>query len=188
MADDLFSKLNSGFTRLGKQVRDGAKDLHHGLKKTAGIGVGTLQIALDRFDFRPGDTVAGKVKLELTEAMDAERLVVRLIGTRERVSYEKNATGRQSQTKHTETLCDIERELDGARSYLDQDYRFELAIPSDLDKGAKITQDGVLGDVARVVQSVVSAHHMPAAWRVEVTLDVPWKRNVSKKVDITVRE
>ena len=79
MANDLFDKLNAGFTRLGKQVRAGAKDLHHGIKQTAGIGVGTVQVSLDRFDFRPGDTVAGSVKLALTEPMDADRLVVRLL-------------------------------------------------------------------------------------------------------------
>lgn len=188
MANDLFDKLNSGFSRLGKQVRSGAKELHHGLKQTAGIGVGTLQLSLDRFEYRPGDTVAGSVKLALTEPMNADRLVVKLIGTRQRVSYSKNAAGGQSQTTHTESLCELERELDGSRSYLNESYSFELAIPSDIDKSAKIVDNGVLGDVARVVQSVASAHHLPAAWHVEVTLDIPWKRNVKKKVDITVRE
>ena len=195
MADDIFGKLNSGFTRLGKQVRAGAKELHHGLKQTAGIGVGTLQVSLERFDFRPGELIAGSVKLGLTEPMDAERLVVKLVGTRERISYEKNATGKQTQTKHVEQVCDIERELDGSRSYLDESYSFEIAIPSDLDIPDRAADDGAMDNIARVarvaraVQSAVtSAHHMPAAWRVEATLDVPWKRNVTKKVDITVRE
>ena len=188
MANDIFNKLNAGFTRLGKQVRAGAKELHHGLKQTAGIGVGTIHVALERFDFRPGETVAGSVKLTLTEPMDAERLVVRLVGTRERVSYEKNAVGGQSQARHTENLCDIERELDGSRSYLDESYSFELALPADIDKGAEVTANGVLGDVARVVQSVQGAHYLPASWRVEATLHIPWKRNIHKKVDITVRE
>lgn len=188
MANDLFDKLNSGFTRLGRQVRSGAKELHQGLKQTAGIGVGTMQISLDRFDFRPGDTVAGTVKLALSEPMDAERLVVELLGTRERVSYEKSAAGGQSQKTHTETLCHLERELDGARSYFNESYSFELAIPRDIDKSASVTDAGVLGDVARVVQSVTNAHYLPAGWRVVATLDIPWKRNITKKVDISVGE
>ena len=188
MANDLFNKLNAGFTRLGKQVREGAKDLHHGLKQTAGIGVGTMQVSLERFDFRPGDVVAGTVKLALNEPMDADRLVVRLVGTRERVSYEKSPTGGQSQTKHTEKLCDLERELDGSRSYLNEGYSFELALPRELDKSADVAQGGVLGDVVRVVQSVQNAHYLPAVWYVEATLHIPWKRNVSKKVEVTVRE
>lgn len=184
MADDLLNKLNAGFSRLGKHVRAGAKEL----KKTAGIGVGTMNLALDRFDFRPGDTITGTVKLALEEPMEAKNLTVRLTGSRERVGYERDASGKQTQTKHTETLCDMERELAGARSYHRDSYSFELTIPSDIDKPIEVDSGGILGDVARVVQSVAQGRSLPASWRIVAKLDIPWKRNLEKKVDITVRE
>lgn len=184
MADDLFRKLESGFRSIGKGVRSGAKEL----QQAAGIGVGKLELSLDRFDFRPGDSIVGTVRLALTEPMEAKRLIVSVVGTRERVGYEKDSAGHKRQTRDTEILWEFERELAGARTYRDQEYRFDIAIPSDVHRQAVIQSSGIIGDIARVVQSATSSGRMPARWRVLAELDIPWKRNIKHKVDITVRE
>jgi len=183
MPDDLFKTLGAGFSQVGKRIRSGADEL----KKAAGIGVGNIALALDRYEFRPGDSVTGRVTLGLAEPIEAKRIVVSLTGTADRVSYEKDASGRRRQSRHSETLCQVERELDGARTYRNESYTFSLMIPTEAGPASSRPDDGVLGDVARVINAVANASLLPTSWRVVAWLDIPWKRNIKTHVDIQVR-
>jgi hypothetical protein len=202
MADDLFKKFGDKFSKLGKEIRtqagptlskvgagigEGVRTGASAIKKTAGIGVGTIGIDLAKHTFSPGDTITGTVRLSLTEDTDAKRLVVALLGTRDKLDYGKDASGRRVQQRHTETVFEHERELDGARSYRAGEYSFELTVPDDAATANRIETGGLAGDVARVVSSVANAGRMPTTWRVVAFLDIPWKRNVKHKVDIVVR-
>jgi hypothetical protein len=202
MADDLFKKFGDRFTKLGKTIRteagptlskvgaglgEGVRSGTSTLKKTVGIGVGTVHVDLEGHTFSPGDTIVGTVRLSLAEDTEAKRLVVALMGTRDKLDYGKDVSGRRVQQRHTETVFDHERELDGARTYRAGEYRFELTVPDDAATGTRIETGGIVGDVARVVSSVANAGRMPTSWKVVAFLDIPWKRNVKHKVDIVVR-
>ena len=159
MASDFFSKF-------GKKLRT-----------TVGVGVGSMSLSLEKHAFDPGDRIRGTVKLELSEPLEAKRLVVKLTGTQKR----KTRDGTSNQT-----IYNSDRELDGKRTYRNgESFDFELVVPSDADSRPQINDAGVIGDIARVVTFVASAAS-PVSWRVVAALEVPWARNVSKTTGISV--
>ena len=193
-----YEKVGSEITKIGKEVGKGAqvaaREVGKGakvaaaeVKKTVGIGVGDIKIELATLNYNPGDVIAGTLHLTLSEPTSAKKLSVRLVGARKRVSYDKDSSGNKSQSTHTETVHDFELELDGEMTYESGEYEFELSVPKDATPAKpEIRNDGILGDVARVVTSVASANTLPTAWSVTGVLDIPWKRNVSTKIDILV--
>ena len=50
----------------------------------------------------------------------------------------------------------------------------------------KVDVDGVLGDAVRVAQSLHSMTATPIEWTLVGFLDIPWKRNLSKQIDVSV--
>jgi hypothetical protein len=181
---DWFKDLGSTFSKIGSEVRSGANEL----RKVAGIGVGKVKVELEGHDFHPGDTIRGKVTVALDEDTDAKRLVVGLGGSRKKVSYSKGSDGRPTQSTHDETVYELERELDGERSYRTGEYPFELVVPTDATSRPEITTEGIVGDVARVVGAIASSGRTSITWRVFAFLDIPWKRNVKAAVDVSVTE
>jgi len=138
---DWFKDLGSTFSKIGSEVRSGANEL----RKVAGIGVGKVKVELEGHDFHPGDTIRGKVTVALDEDTDAKRLVVGLGGSRKKVSYSKGSDGRPTQSTHDETVYELERELDGERSYRTGEYPFELVVPTDATSRPEITTEGIVG-------------------------------------------
>lgn len=182
---DWLKDVSAAFEKIG----EGAKELAEGARKTVGIGVGSVHLDLHRFDFHPGDTIRGTLRIELTEDTPAKRVVVALIATRRRTRYEKRSSGGSGQTIYTEQLYALERKLAGAGTYKVGHYPFELVVPSDAVHGnPEIRSDGWIGDVARVVSSIASATQGAITWRLVGFVDVPWRRNVKTTVDLSVTQ
>lgn len=153
------------------KIGDGLKTATEEARRAAGIGVGSIAIALDRFDFAPGDSVSGKVVLGLNETVEAGRLMVALLGT-------------QRSDGDEDLVFELEHELDGAKTYRTGEYAFELGIPEDATAGPD--RDDLVENLTRAVSSLASGQRAPVSWRVVAWLDIPRARNVKTKVDIRV--
>lgn len=182
-----------------KQVGEGAKIVGEGAKvagqglrqaadearKVAGIGVGTITLEPSRSSYELGEAIRGIVKLQLTEPIPAKRLVVTLRATRKRYVVQRGSDGRTAPVQRNETIVEHEVELDGARTYESGTQQFTVHIPARID--AKVELDGKLGDVLRAAQTLRSMTESPIHWTLTACLDIPWKRNLSKQIDLSVR-
>jgi len=179
MARDWLKEVGGAFSKVGEGVRSAADEA----RKTVGIGVGQVSLALSRHDFRPGDTITGTVTLALSEPTEAKRVVVALTGSRKNLRYTTSGS-QTSQSVHHEQVYEHERELAGAGEYQTQQFAFELTVPT--DDPERVDADGVVGDVARAVNAVRNFGRTNLLWRVTAFVDVPWKRNVKASVDVSV--
>src|SRR5690348_15531541 len=108
-----------------------ADDFLGTLGSIVGIGVGAIELQLIKNHFIAGETIHGRVKLALTRATEAKRLVVGIRGTRERLTVVRDARGGRSQRRETETVYEFEHQLDGKRNYQSDAYDLHLPIPID---------------------------------------------------------
>jgi hypothetical protein len=80
--DDLFEKAGGLFKKIGNTLKQTSKQV-------TGIGRGSVRLELDRTRVAPGDTLRGRVVLDLPEPVDAKRLVVTLAAHQRTVSFER---------------------------------------------------------------------------------------------------
>ncbi len=151
------------------------------------IGVGSLELQLVKNEFTAGETVHGRVKLALTRPTEAKRLMVGVRGTRDRVTHVRDSRGHSSQRRETETVYEFEQQLDGKRTYQSDGYDLHLPIPPDAVGPKLQPPEGKLGDVLRIVSSLVDVGPRPVVWHVFAYLDIPWKANVKQQLQISVR-
>ncbi|HVI01090.1 MAG TPA: hypothetical protein VM869_20370 [Enhygromyxa sp.] len=175
-----------------KQVGEGAKIAGQGLRqaadearKVAGIGVGSITLEPTRSSYELGDTIRGTLKLQLSEPTPAKRLVVTLRATRKRYVVQRGSDGRSSPVQRNETIVEHEVELGGERTYESGTHSFTVHIPDRI--AAKVEIDGMLGDALRAAQTLRSMTESPIHWTLTGFLDIPWKRNVSKQIDLSIR-
>ncbi len=195
-----YQKVGSEISKIGKEVGKGAavvaKEVGRGAqvaateaRKTVGVGVGDIKTNVKKGKYALGDTLTGNVELMLSEPISAKRLAITLTASRKKISYSKNESGRKTQDTHTETVHSFEVELAPEKEFESGSYEFELPIPVDIGTGKPDIQvKGALGDVARVVASVASANTTAVSWTVAAVLDIPWRRNVSAKVDVAIQK
>lgn len=168
-----------------KVAGQGLRQAAEGARKVAGIGVGTITLEPGRSSYELGDEIRGTITLELTEPIPAKRLVVALEATRKRYVMERGADGRTSRVPRRETLVHHEVELGGERTYESGVRNFTVPIPHRIE--AKVELDGMIGDALRAAQALRSMTESPIHWTLTAFLDIPWKRNLSKQIDLAVR-
>ncbi len=154
-------------------------------KKVAGIGVGSIEIAPDRSAYRLGDGVRGTISLKLAEPIPSRRLVVALRATRKRLGVSSSG-GKTTPVQKHETIIDHEIEVSGEQTYETGSHYFALHVPDRVDPEIRVK--GPLGDLLEGVQAVRSMTDSPIKWTLVAFLDIPWKRNLSKSIDLTIRE
>lgn len=181
LLDDAVGQMGEAAEVAGQGLRRAADEA----KKVAGIGVGTVEISPDRSAYRLGDVVRGTVSLKLTEPIPARRLVVALRATRKRLSV-KTTNGKTAPVQQQQTIVDHEIDVGGEQTYETGSHYFALHVPDRIDPEIKVK--GPLGDLLEGVQAVRSMTDSPIKWTLVAFLDIPWKRNLSKTIDLTVRE
>jgi hypothetical protein len=174
-------QVGEGLEVAGQGLRQAAEEA----RKTAGIGVGSITIEPSRASYEIGDTIRGTVKLQLTEPIPAKRLVIALRATRKRTVIQRGSDGRTAPVQRSETLVEHEVELGGEQTYESGTRQFTVPIPGHID--AKVELDGMLGDALRAAQAVRSMTSSPIHWTLTAFLDIPWKRNLSKQIDVSIR-
>jgi hypothetical protein len=145
-----------------------------------GIGVGKLSIALERVDFALGDTFPGVLELQLTEPLEAKRLVVGVEASQRVVT-----TRRESIGYRRDVAWRFEKQLEGEGRFSDGTWPFTLRLPHTLEQSGQLP-DSLLGDLAQVVSFFQPSKRFPLEWSVLAFLDRPWKVNLKGRVAITV--
>ena len=173
-------EVGKRFQEVGKGVRAAADEV----RKTAGVGVGTIGLQVGASHYKPGDSITGLLTLTLEEPTPAKRLVVRLVATRQRVRFEVGPNGKRNKVLSHEVEYEFDCELAGEQTYTDGDYPFAIHVPTTID--AKSKAGGVIGDVVRAVQTLDELRRTPLRWRLVGFLHVPWKRNIKKKLDVSI--
>jgi hypothetical protein len=152
-----------------------------------GIGVGSLEIQLERFGFYPGEAIRGRLVLALRPPQAARALVVGL-RARQRV-VERYRSARENVLNHrNETVWEFERELAGAGTYGEGSYPFELLVPGDVFHAETPPPPGLLGDLARAVSFLQPQKRFPLQWTVFARVVRPFRVDVTKKIDVVVTE
>ncbi len=152
-----------------------------------GIGVGTIEIQLERFGFYPGDPIRGQLVLKLRAPQEARAIVVGL-RARQRVVDRVRSPRENVLNYRNETVWEFKRELAGEGVYSEGSYPFELLVPSDIFHTDAAPPDGLLGDIARVVSFLQPVKRFPLQWQVFAAVSRPFKVDVKKKVDVVVTE
>ena len=154
-----------------------------------GLGLGRIEIRLERFGFYPGDTIRGQLVLQLHEPQSARALVVGL-RARQKVAQRRASPRDVVLTHRTETVWEFERELAGEGVYREGSYPFELLVPSDVFRAPATPPAGIVWDIARAITFpfLQGEQRFPLQWQVFAAVSRPYRVDVKKRVDIVVTE
>lgn len=85
-----FKSISKGFGRSFRKVVEDSQKVTRGiggsLKQLAGFGFGSIHLELPKRHFYSGDNIQGQIKLNLEQPIQADHLVVSLVGTQRRDS------------------------------------------------------------------------------------------------------
>ena len=152
------------------------------------FGPDKITLTLEKFDFKPGESIKGHVTLNLKKPVQARKLQVSLIGKRKSTSYHN---GRRS-TNYT-TVFDFDLPIGGEKEYQNEQVPFEIKIPSTIlnSENYKEKMTDALEDKLGSVGSIIGAMAVGAShinWEVKAQLDVPMKLDVKKSQDIIISD
>ncbi len=142
-----------------------------------GFGEGKVDIVLDKTNFKKGETIKGKVVLELNKPKKAKELRVKLFAERE---VWRTIKGRR--TKKKEVMFSYPMKLDGEKEYTSKTYDFEIMIPKTQEGEVP---EGAAGEALKAVAFLAGTPSAPR-WYLEASLDMPMSFDIKKKVQINV--
>ena len=167
------------------------------------FGKGKIDIAIQKTNYAPGDTISGNVALTLKKPVKAKEVSISLIGEEittggggkvgwggGRTSGGVGTMGGSRSTK-IERIYDFKQQLDSEKEYSQGgEYHFEIKIPADILGMGPQMPEGRLGQVLKVVQTAAAMtgtiSRRRLQWYLLAKLDVPGGLDISKKVDITI--
>ncbi len=144
-----------------------------------GFGKGKIKIELEKFNYSPGETVKGKLILNLKKPIEARGLYVEFIG--EQRTSQNIGVKRSSQTRR---VYDFKQTLDGEKEYpagQELVYPFEIKIPENTkhELNEKVEK-------ALAIAKTIGLMSNYTSWFIIGKLDVPLSIDISKKIQITV--
>lgn len=136
---------------------------------------GNIQIIPEKTNFNYGETITGKIILNLKKPKNARGLYVVLIGERRNMMGSKN-TNRQR-------ICELPIPIDTEKLYNigTHEYSFNIQIPQE----NKIQGNETAAAVMQMAQSVGDMFS-PIRWFIEVKLDIPKAFDIRKVIPINV--
>jgi len=155
------------------------------------FGPQKIVLTLEKYDYKPGDTIKGTVKLQLKKSLNALKLDVGLIGRRIqqqsgiRVGMHSGShTSGYHKTTEYSTIYDFRILLGGEQEYLEGAFPFEIKIPTTILQG-EITPEGGVGAAVNLLKALGGVSSR-IEWMVVARLDVPLKLDVSASQKIVL--
>ena len=149
------------------------------------FGSEKMILALEQFNFFPGETIKGSVSLNLKKPTKARKLEVALVGE-QRERY-RDRDGHNKTRTHK--VYSFEIPLGQEQEYQSGDFSFEIKIPDDIlmsGRGQHTRPDGALGAVTDVLGSLGGNRYDPVEWHVRSQLDIPMGLDVKKTQKIVI--
>lgn len=152
-----------------------------------------IDINLEKYQLAPGDMIKGVVQLTLTAPIQAEKLSVNFSVTKEvkQMNIARVTQGSVSSAHTKSKIYSFSLPLDGNKEYVSGEYPFEMSIPPEaLPQEAPSIQNalggGMLGNALGMLAQFSPVGRAIYTYELEAQLDVPWKIDLRKKVDITI--
>ena len=138
-----------------------------------GIGDGSLKVELVSIEFRPGQSITGKIHLDLPKSLKGRGLQISFYG--ELVAQ----TDRHSKT--IKRIHEVVQNLAGEKTYNNgEEYQFSLSVPSSLSLAPDNMPDNPLANFLK--SQIRSPTTIP--WVVHAQLDIPLGLPISAKVQL----
>lgn len=158
------------------------------------FGPDKITLTLERYGFKPGETIKGVVKLNLKKPTRARKLEVGLFGTRRERQPYRSRGGPTSHHHHQNTshntvvtVYGFTIPLGAEGDYQTGEYPFEIPIPSNiLSVDTRQNLDPRVGAVADTVGLLTGNRLYPVEWFVKSQLDVPMMFDVKKEQKIVI--
>jgi len=151
------------------------------------FGKDKINLVLDKYNFKPGETIKGNIKLNLKKPIKGRKMEVSFIGRRKE-RY------RDSDGSHTNTtdVFNFKMPLALEKEYQNDSFNFEIKIPSDIIQQTKSMHEGALngklGKAVAIGAALSGQRYYPIEWLVYAKLDVPMKIDVRKSQKIILSE
>ena len=149
---------------------------------------GKIDIVLEKFDFSPGETINGKVVINLKKPIKAKGLKIGFYGIK--IIKEKVTSERGTPTTRTrkEIIHKFEIPLGGEKEYLKGEYPFEIKIPENIPAQPKIPKEGILSVLIKGTKVLSEAMGVSfrIQWYLEATLEIPMAFDMKKKIFINI--
>ena len=139
-----------------------------------GIGEVKIDIITDKMNYSMGDSIKGKVVLQLNVPKKAKELRLRLWG--ERTHYSNKGAQRK------EYVYDYTLTFDREKEYTNSEYPFEIALPK-MPLGQQPT--GLLGEIIGAAQAMGAAPTQ-VKWYLEASLNMPMSLDITKKIQLNI--
>ena len=143
---------------------------------------GKILINLEKFNYAPGETIKGEVKLIMKKPSEAKSLKVGLVGlmNQKTTQFSKNGVSSNSRTRE---VFSFYQNLDGEKLYNqgEKSYNFEIKIPQDV---ISKKPEGVMGSIVDTV-SLISGSRNMIEWYITTSLDTAGF-NIKNEVQVNI--
>jgi hypothetical protein len=144
---------------------------------------GTVDIDLENYNYKFGETISGKIILNLKKDFFANSISIRLIGEKKTISNYGN-----TRSSNKQRFFDLKIPLDGKKVYKKEEspikYEFKIDIPSDLKSNFPT---GDLGKNIVGAINMIRGNTNTIRWFLFAKLDVSKSLfDISKKVQINI--
>jgi len=159
-----------------------------------GFGKGKIKVLIDNFNFSPGETVSGKISVELKKPILAKQLKIGLIGletsTRTQMGPGFGIGGRRrsgiSHQRTRNTVYSFYMPVGGEKEYSKGEYQFEIKIPTDILQEKPKAAEGVGGALIKTAEILGGTVRSRVDWYLEAALDLEKKLDIKNKVQINI--
>jgi len=145
------------------------------------FGPEKMILTLEKYDYKPGDSIKGTVKLQLKKPMNARKLEVGFIGRKIQQQGGGITIGggaKNTRSTNYSTIFDFTMPLDGEKEYQEGTYPFEIKIPSNILQSEPQSLQGNAATAVNVLRALGGVSSR-VEWIVVARLDLPLKVDVS---------
>ena len=150
------------------------------------FGKNKLSLKLEKYDFKPGETIKGSFIIDLKKTYEARKIQVSLIGRRK--ESRKDHDG--DYTYYYHNIYDFSIPLAPEGEYQYQQFHFEIKIPENiLEVRGKTTYkqlDGTLGKLQELGKAMSGYTTYPVEWLIQAHIDIPNRLDMKKSQDIVI--
>jgi len=156
------------------------------------FGPDKITLTLEKYNYTPGETIKGKIKLNLKKPIEARKLEVAFIGNKIDKQSSASVVGmaaggnRHSSSSHHTKVFDFKMPVDGEKEYHNQEYPFEIKIPDNILQNTP-TLAGK-SQAAAAALRIVAGTSTRIDWIVKAQLDVPKKLDIKQSQKIILSE
>ncbi len=98
---------------------------------------GKIDVILVKFRFSPGETIKGKILIDLKKPIKAKQLKIGFYGVKIFTERVQTQNGIETRTRR-EFIHKFEMPLDDEKEYLKGEYPFEIKIPENIQQNPKL--------------------------------------------------